>query len=418
MKNVKNLVVSIVTGSSLLLLAACGGGGGGDASTGSSGNVVDSGSASATSLSGQVADGYLRGAKVFLDRNKNRLYDNGEPTTFSGASGVYTLEVNAGEGELYPVVAQVLAGETIDEDSGLPVSNEYLLEAPAGRWQFVSPLTTLVKAELEKNSSFTELEAVLKVRAQLGIDDNVSLFEDYLAQNENASKAAFSVSSAGEFRRTHKAAQVVAELLGSLRTEIVLNLGGRIADAEQRAVAYLISDKILEQGAVVKQALTDERNGEPPVDVAILKASAKSAINIARLDPDLVLRYKQRSEQEQPVWDMQPPELTGKIPPENDSASVDTTVGITFDEDLDETSITDAVVSVTGPNGSLNGSVSYNVSQKRLSFVPDQLLLPFTDYRVTLRKELADALGNPLEEDVSWTFTTVFDKTPPPLPDF
>ncbi len=420
MKNVKNIILSIVAGSSLLLLAACGGGGGGGGgeSTPSSGSGGGSGPASATNISGKVADGYLSGARVFLDRNNNRAYDNGEPTTTSGPSGAYSLDVNLGDGDLYPVVVDVIAGETIDEDDGLPVAQDYQLEAPAGKWQFVSPLTTLVKAEMEKNASFTELEAVLKVRGQLGIDDDVSLFEDYLEPVVNSEKAASGNRMAKEYRRAHKAARVVAGLLASLRGEISQNLGGEIAMSERNAVTYLVTDKIMERCKVVKQALDDERNGAPEVDATTLKKTVAAMIKAENLHQGLVMRYKQRSAQKQPVWDMQPPGLRNKTPMENDSTSVDVTVGMVFDEELDETSISDGVVLVTGPNGPLSGQVSYDATQKRLNFVPDQVLLPFTNYQVTLKKQLADASGNPLEEDVNWSFTTVFDQTPPPLPDF
>ncbi len=417
MKNVKTLFITILTGSSLLLLAACGGGGGGgDAAPSGSGGGGSP--ASAGSISGKIADGYLRDARVFLDRNNNRLYDNGEPVTTSTAGGRYTLEITPGEGDRYPVVAEVIAGQTVDEDTGLPVANDYLLEAPAGKWAFVSPLTTLVKAEREKNPSFTELQAVLKVRSQLGIDDNVSLFEDYLAQNANVGKAASGAQLAEEYRRAHKAARIVAELLGSLRADITQNLGGQIAAAEQHAVAYLVTDQVMDKCAAVKQALATERNGGQPADVNSLKATVKAAINGAMLNLDLVVRYQQRSEQKPQVWDMQPPDLVSKTPQDKDKSSVDVTIGMLFDEALDETTIDDSLVVLSGPDGPLSGYVSYDASQKKLSFVPDQVLLPYASYQVTLKKDLADALGNPLEEDLSWTFSTIFDKTPPTLPDF
>jgi hypothetical protein len=41
-----------------------------------------------TTLSGKVADGYLRGANVCLDLNKNKICDPGEPSATSTAGGV------------------------------------------------------------------------------------------------------------------------------------------------------------------------------------------------------------------------------------------------------------------------------------------------------------------------------------------
>ena len=118
----------------LTLLSACGGGEGGGDSVVASKIADDGSSSSVTTLSGVVADGYLRNAKVFLDRNGNRVYDNGEPYTQSATGGGFSLEVNPGEGELYPVVAQVIADQTIDEDTGAVVTNDYVLESMPVNW--------------------------------------------------------------------------------------------------------------------------------------------------------------------------------------------------------------------------------------------------------------------------------------------
>lgn len=409
------ILSQICCAAALLVLSACGGGGGGDAP--SSTKTADTSETAVTTLSGKVADGYLRGARVFLDRNGNRIYDNGEPTALSSAGGNFSLDVNPDEGDLYPVVAQVVAGQTVDEDSGLTVTEDYLLEAPKGRWAFISPLTKMVKTVQEQNPSYTELQAVLKVRSELGIDDNVSLFEDYIAKGTGGNEVT-DPQLAKEYSRTHKAARVVAALLGDLQADIKQNLGGQIADDEQAAVAYMISDKVLEQAPVVKQALDGERNNVQVADVDTLIGTTSGAIDSTELDADLLILYDQRISQDLPFWDMTPPEPVSLIPPADDTASVDVTVGVIFDEALDETLISDSLVSLSGPNGELSGTVSYNAAEKKLTFVPDQVLLPFSNYQVTVKTELSDSLGNNLGQDIVWSFTTIFDQSPPPLPDF
>jgi len=399
----------ILIGTTLSLLAACGGGGGGDSDSGTPAGSV---SAGATTLSGKIADGYLRGARVFLDRNSNGRYDNGEPTTQSTAGGIYTLAVNSGDGELYPVVAEILPGQTVDEETGVALAESFLLESPAGKWQFVSPLTTLVKQEQDKNPSFTELQAVLKVRSEMGIDDNVSLFNDYLALGSGGTL------SAQEYGRAHKVARVVAALMAGLRTEIVQNLGGQISAAEAKMVSFMISDQISQEAAQIKQALNTERNNGVPVDVNGLAADMESSINPSTLDADLLALYVQREEQNLPNWDMQPPTVLSQSPAPSETTSVDITVGIVFDEPLDETLIDNNLLQLSGPNGVLSGVVSYNAALNQLSFVPEQVLLPYSTYQVTLKKELADSLGNRLAEDLAWNFVTTFNQLPPPLPDF
>lgn len=396
---------------SVLFLSACGGGGGGD-SSGTSKTVDggDSGSTT-TSLSGIVADGYLRDARVFLDRNKNHIYDNGEPATSSGVGGQYSLEVNPGDGDLYPVVVEVIAGQTVDEDNGLTVTQNYLLEAPAGHWQFISPLTTLVKLERDKNPLFTEQQALLSIITKLGIADDVSVFSNYL------DTAGVSGSVAAEYARTHKAAQVVAHFMGQLRNSITLNLGGQVAAGEQPLVAYMISDQIMEQAGSIKQAMDDERNIGSNMDVNSTISTVSSDINSDDLNAELLSVYQQRLDQNLEIWDMQSPQLMNQLPAPNASTPINVVISTEFDELLDETLLNTNLIGLSGPNGSVAGQLEYDATQKTLSFVPNELLLPLSSYRVTVKAQLADTLGNPLGEEISWTFQTVFSETPPTLPE-
>jgi len=411
MKRLLTINISLFALLPLLLLPACDGGSGGDPSESS--RAADGGNPSTlSSLVGTVADGYLTDALVFLDRNGNRVYDNGEPMAQSTSGGVYTLTVNPGEGEIYPVVVQVAAGLTVDEDTGVAVANSYLLETLPGRWGFVSPLTTLVKLELDKNLSLSAQQVEIAVRSQLGIADSVSLFTDYIMPGD------VDATLAAEYHRAHSVAQVVANIMGSLRASIAQNLGGQIADAEQMLVAYMVADQVLGQAALIEQALNDERNQDSMIDVSALTVAIIAEIDTSGLDADLLALYEQRVEQNFETWDMQPPQIQSQLPPAGDTASVDAIVSVLFDEPLDETLLTNGIVELSGPNGLVSGSLDYDAEHTRLTFTPSQLLLPFSNYQVTVREVLADTLGNPLGEDISWVFTTIFDQMPPPLPDF
>jgi hypothetical protein len=405
------IIVSLFALLSLCLLSACGGGGGGD-SSGTSRTADDGGPSVVTTLSGTVADGYLRDARVFLDRNNNRVYDNGEPTAQSTTGGSYSLNVNPGDGNLYPVVAQVVAGQTIDEDSGAPVVHSYLLESLPGHWQFVSPLTTLVTLERDKNPSFSQQQAEISVRSQLGIADSVSLFADYITFGS------VDADLAAEYNRTHRVAQTVANLMGSLRASISRNLGGVINNSEQRLVSYMVSDQILWQSALIEEAFNNERNLGSLVDVVSLTNDIAGEINTVSLDIALLALYQQRVEQNFDIWDMLPPQVQSLSPPAGDTASVGTIISLSFDEFLDETLLDDNSIELSGPNGLVSGSLNYDSEHKRLTFIPGQLLIPFSNYQVTVNGRLADILGNSLGENITWTFTTIFDQMPPPLPDF
>jgi hypothetical protein len=410
-KKILTNCIYISVSLSLLLLSACSGGDGGD-SSGASKAVESGGSSSATTLSGVVADGYLSGARVFLDRNGNLVYDNGEPMALSTAGGSYTLDVNPGDGDLYPVVVEVLGGETVDEDNGSPVVNNYFLASLPGKWQFVSPLTTLVKLESDKNPSLTVQEVEIALRNRFGINGSVSLFSDYITVSDG------DTGLIDEYARTHKAAQVIAGVMGGVWDHLTQNLGGQIAPTEQRLAAYIVADQISAQADLIEQALNDERNQGMVADVSLLIGDINQEIDTDLLNEELLSRYEQRLEQDLEVWDMQPPQLLTQSPPASDTASIDAVIVATFDEPLDETLLTNGIIELIGPNGTVDGSLAYDAENIRLSFTPGQLLSPFSSYQVRINKILSDSLGNPLSEDIVWTFTTIFDQTPPALPDF
>ena len=395
----------------LSLLSGCSNGDG-EGSNGTSKAASAENSSTEVILTGVVADGYLKNAKVFLDRNENRVYDNGEPLAQSTVGGVFSLDVNPGEGELYPVVAQIIAGETIDEDSGVTIVNDYFLESLPGRWEFISPLTTLVKLECDKNPSFSPLQAEIEIRSQFGLDDSISLYTDYIVPANGEAVVA------EEYGRAHRAAQVAANIMGSLRTRLSHNLNGQIADTEQVIAAYMISDQILRQVSQIKVALDNERNQVEVMDVSSVTDAILDTSDTESLNADLLFRYQQRLEQDFATWDMQAPQLQSQSPAAGDTASVDAIISIVFDEDLDETLLVDGVITLSGPNGVVSGSLDYDIDAARLSFIPSQLLVPFSHYQVAVDGALADLLGNPLGVAITWEFTTTFDQTPPSLPVF
>ena len=412
----KRTIRYFLLGLLLLLAAGCNNGGGGDSGDSSgippTDNSTDTPPVSGASLSGQVADGYLIKAQVFLDRNANRVHDNGEPMSYTADNGSYVLAVEAGEGDLYPVVARAEAGVTIDADDGLYIEESYVLESPPGHWEFVSPLTTLVKLELDKNPLISLSQAVLRVRSQVGIADEVSLFENYLIS------APGNAILAEELGRTHRAARAIAGLMGQLRSLVVANLGRELSATEEEAVAYLLSDRILSRSAIIEAALNHERNYGDDLDVEGLVSSILAIVENEPMDGEVLADYAERIDQGLDSWDMTPPQILSSSPTQSSVASIATTITVAFDEGLDEAVIEHGGLALTGPNGVVAGSLVYDAAGKKLSFTPDQYLLPHTDYQVVLKADLADAVGNRLGEEKSWSFSTIFDQTPPALPEF
>jgi len=374
-----------------LTLAACG-------------NGENGGTASPTILSGKVADGYLGGAKVFLDRDGDKVLDADEPWTLSEAGGVFNLEVAAGEEMLYPVVADIIAGQTVDEDlPGAGVAENYTLEAPVGGWTFISPLTTLVKAEMDKNPGLSLGAAEERIRSRYGLGNGATFSEDYLDAQAGSDAETF-----------HRAARIIAGLMGGLCAEIEGNVGTPEMNARKAALVLLISDQIANSGTGIAQAIPTAND---TVAIEAAMDSILAGIDTTRLDAALLDRYVERMQQGNPVWDMSPPQVTSQVPPAAGTASVDGIITLHFDEALDPASITDNSLQILGPGGPITGTVSYDPALKQLSFVPDQLLTAFSDYQVQLTG-IMDQAGNPLDQTISWNFTTIFDQQPPALPRF
>lgn len=410
----KHMIKLYILGILMLSLTACKSGGGSADTSTTAASVTDSvpTSTTGTTISGYVADGYLFDAQVFLDRNLNHVYDQGEPMAYSDQGGHYSLEVEAGDGDLYPVVVNVVAGQTVDQDSGLFAEESYVLESPPGHGDFVSPLTTLVNIELDKNPSYSLEQAELKVRTRLGIADQVSLFDNYL-DNAGASTA---VSQ--EFKRSHRVAQVVANLMGLLRSDIKDNLGRSMTTAEEELLAYMVSDQIEQHADLIKAAMEYERNYSTTTVVDDLVSSLYSQVAITTLNEDLLELYSQRVSQGFDIWDMSPPQVVSDIPELDENASIQTTISVTFDEALDASRLDGTIFEVIGPNGVVSGTLTYDAEHYQLVFTPEQSLLPYADYEVVIKAALADEIGNKIGEDISWMFVTTFDQIPPTLPEF
>lgn len=107
----------------VLALAGCGGGGGGS----------DTGSTQTAAVSGKVVDGYINGATVFCDSNKNGIQDAGEASATTSGEGDFTLGA--------------ACSATLVSVGGTDISTGYAfkgtLKTPAGA-AILSPLTTLL----------------------------------------------------------------------------------------------------------------------------------------------------------------------------------------------------------------------------------------------------------------------------------
>ena len=196
LKNITAVTVILAAG----IIAGCG----------SSGSTAPS---TTSTISGKVADGYLAGATVFLDKNGNYQLDAGEPFATTDANGAYTLNVDTADMGRYPIVAMATKGVTIDKDTGVAVTNSYLLSMPKDSISgtvssnFISPMSSQLREMMETGKYATVQQAMDALRLKLGMP-GVNMLTDYMLANNTA---------------MHTAAQNMASMMGSQMPQIFVS---------------------------------------------------------------------------------------------------------------------------------------------------------------------------------------------------
>lgn len=349
---------------------------------------------------------YQTGVMVFLDRNANRRYDNGEPLSFSDDGGDYRLLTNPGEGNDHPVLAILPAAAYAESRP----ERSILLESPEGYGDFVSPLTTLVKLEMNKNPTIAADEAQWRVKRRFGIADRVSLFDDYLTKQLKPDERA------AEYRRTAQVAEVVGWLLARKTGILEENVQAERPDDYQRLAAFLITDQVNRYAPVVREALNRERNFATDVSLKQIQSDIEVQWNVQLLTRESLDAYAERIRQKPEFWDARPPRIISQTPAPGAIVTIDTVISLVFDKPLDRESLTGTIL-VTSEAGEVSGAIHYDAEQRRLRFIPDELLAPDSSYQVVVSGQITDTLGNRLMRETRWEFLTAFDRKPPPLPD-
>lgn len=196
--------------------------------SGCSGTSDNQASAGKSAVVGKVADGYLANAVVFLDKNSNYQRDSGEAETTTDQTGSFTLAIEPADVGKYPIVVLAIKDQTIDLDTNQVVPNTYVLSMHAvsvaattsasltgAVSNFISPISTLIRENLEANPGMTVAEAGAQVRNQLNIPDNVRIHGDYIF-------GSYSGSHKSDYQRMHQAAQEMAALMGN-QAGLVMN---------------------------------------------------------------------------------------------------------------------------------------------------------------------------------------------------
>lgn len=109
--------------------------------------------------------------------------------------------------------------------------------------------------------------------------------------------------------------------------------------------------------------------------------------------------------------------IISQRPSIDSSAAIDTVVSLSFDEEIASASIAEDAIHLSGPYGTVAGTVSYDPNLNQVNFVPDEYLVAFSVYQVEI-SGITDMNGNLIEQNQNWSFKTIFDQLPPELPEF
>jgi len=168
---------------------------------------------------------------------------------------------------LLQVALVEVSAQTVDEDDGELVGKPYVMKAPAGKHQFVSPITTLVQQEIENNPALSAADAETKVKTALSMvdDTEVSLFDDFVAKQKiDANKE--------KYTDLHKTARVIAALIAE-QTEALKSALAEVASTGNEKESFaLIMDSINKHLArITAQISVDEETLAKDFDVKTLK---------------------------------------------------------------------------------------------------------------------------------------------------
>ncbi|UCZ57117.1 hypothetical protein LGV61_02245 [Desulfurispirillum indicum] len=285
----RGLTAALALSAVLLGSTGCG-------SSSSSKNDVSDGDETPTpTLTGKAADdGYLAGATVCLDVNLSGTCAD-QPTdavTTTDSQGTY--EFFRADADQYAVIVETQSATVVTSlakagydflpGSAADQSGEARLKvlmAPAGKGEFVSPMTTVVQNRFLENQLQTLDQVETALQVDMGI--SASMFEDYVAATDD------------EQQVTQLAARILARIAANVEAEIrsdfsdALNDNPTLGVAIGPLVASIVQERqndIAQRGRAIKdsdsleqeitQAAEQIQVQIPHIDLALLEERALS----------------------------------------------------------------------------------------------------------------------------------------------
>uniref|UniRef100_UPI0040573D10 RHS repeat-associated core domain-containing protein n=1 Tax=Candidatus Electrothrix sp. TaxID=2170559 RepID=UPI0040573D10 len=122
-------------------------------------------------LTGRIDQSLSAGAKACLDISGNGQCDPDEPSAQIRSDGTYTISIPVESFGEFPIVVESVSPSDSSQQKTVKLS------APAGKHEFVSPVSTAVQSRVYEGSSLPDAEA--DVRSSYSLPESIDLYTDY-----------------------------------------------------------------------------------------------------------------------------------------------------------------------------------------------------------------------------------------------
>lgn len=240
---------------------------------------------STTSTSSRAADGYLKNADVCIDLNQNLRCDSDEPSTTTGAGGVYKFDNLTAEQKekkaKSTIIVKAVANQTIDEDKpDAAITEGYTLTAAGNSTSgFVSPLTTMFESVRRNNPTLSDDALRKKVLKDLKLPVDTDFDSDFVAKKD---------------KKSHKMARNIASTLAKSEAKVRNKLGDNFSEEDFLAIQNQIEKIIFKN--IDKIAKISDPSKAKGLDVGIKTPadvkSLKNALEIKRSQKKVANSYE------------------------------------------------------------------------------------------------------------------------------
>ncbi|MEG4307513.1 S8 family serine peptidase, partial [Microcoleus sp. D3_18a_C4] len=218
---------------------------------------------------GAVIDGYISGATLFLDANKNGVLDAGEPSTTTDSNGEYDLDIpfetfdKNQNGEIDSSEGNLVAFGGTDTATGLPL--ETPVTAPPDS-TVVTLLTSLVADLIDKGVAPETAQSLVKSSLAIPADVDITDFDPIGATNNNEPGGVQVLAAMVKVQNFITQTSALIDGTSSAASkDIVKAVVSSISDPIQSGtVLNLSSSAVLE--AIIQQAAAKIQQIEPSFD--------------------------------------------------------------------------------------------------------------------------------------------------------